>query len=70
MSSQIKVVLAEDEPSLGQIVKESLETRDFEVFLAENGEKAYELYQQEQPDVLVLDVMMPKKRRFHLSKRN
>ena len=38
--SKIKVVLAEDEPSLGQIVKESLETRDFEVFLAENKKKS------------------------------
>ena len=66
--SKIKVVLAEDEPSLGQIVKESLETRDFEVFLAENGALAYEFYQKEQPDVLVLDVMMPKKDGFTLAK--
>lgn len=68
MSNRIKVVLAEDEPSLGQIVKESLETRDFDVFLAENGEKAYEFYQKKQPDVLVLDVMMPKKDGFTLAK--
>jgi DNA-binding response OmpR family regulator len=66
--SRIKVVLAEDEPSLGQIVKESLETRDFEVFLAENGELAYQFYQEERPDVLVLDVMMPKKDGFTLAK--
>ena len=68
MSNAVKVVLAEDEPSLGQIVKESLETRDFEVFLAVNGEEAYEFYQQKQPDVLVLDVMMPKKDGFTLAK--
>jgi DNA-binding response OmpR family regulator len=61
-------VLAEDEPSLGQIVQESLETRDFQVFLAENGEEAYEFYQRENPDVLVLDVMMPKKDGFTLAK--
>ena len=68
MSNAIKVILAEDEPSLGQIVKESLETRDFEVFLAEDGEKAYTLYREENPDVLVLDVMMPKKDGFTLAK--
>ena len=48
--SKIKVVLAEDEPSLGQIVKESLETRDFEVFLAVDGKEAYESYQKETPN--------------------
>lgn len=68
MSDQIKIVLAEDEPSLGQIVKESLETRDFQVFHAQNGEEAYKFYQSEKPDILVLDVMMPKKDGFTLAK--
>ena len=68
MSNLIKVVLAEDEPSLGQIVKESLETRNFQVFLAKNGEEAYEFYKKEEPQVLVLDVMMPKKDGFTLAK--
>lgn len=66
--NKIKVVLAEDEPSLGQIVQESLETRDFEVFLAVNGVEAYEYYQKENPDILVLDVMMSKKDGFTLAK--
>lgn len=66
--SKIKVLLAEDETSLGMIVKESLETRDFLVFHAENGEKAFEIYQTEKPDILVLDVMMPKKDGFTLAK--
>lgn len=67
MDNLIKVLLAEDEPSLGQIIKESLETRDFKVVHAENGEIAYELYQKEEPDILVLDVMMPKKDGFTLA---
>mgnify|MGYP005991460477 CR=1 FL=1 len=68
MNKRIKLLLAEDEPSLGQIVKESLETRNFEVFHTENGEDAYTIYKKEQPDVLVLDVMMPKKDGFTLAK--
>jgi len=68
MSSKISIVLAEDEPSLGQIIKESLETRNFEVFLAKNGEEAHQLYQSKSPDILVLDVMMPKKDGFTLAK--
>ncbi|QHI38319.1 Transcriptional regulatory protein YycF [Kordia antarctica] len=66
--NKIKLLLAEDESALGQIVKESLESRDFEVFLCENGEKAYEIYQKVQPEILVLDVMMPKKDGFTLAK--
>ena len=66
--NKIKVLLAEDEASLGMIVKESLESRDFIVFHAENGAEAFEIYQKEKPDILVLDVMMPKKDGFTLAK--
>jgi len=66
--SKIKVLLAEDEASLGMIVKESLETRGFTVFHTENGEEAFEVYKKENPDILVLDVMMPKKDGFTLAK--
>jgi len=62
------ILLAEDEPALGLIIKESLETRDFNVLLCDNGEKALETYQNEAPELLVLDVMMPKKDGFTLAK--
>jgi DNA-binding response OmpR family regulator len=65
---KIRILLAEDEPALGQIIKESLETRDFEVILCENGEEAYHEYQRTKPQLLVLDVMMPKKDGFTLAK--
>jgi len=62
------ILLAEDEPALGQIIKESLETRDFNVLLCGDGEKALEIYQSKHPKLLVLDVMMPKKDGFTLAK--
>ena len=68
MNTKIKVLLAEDEPNLGHIIKESLESRNFQVFLAENGMKAQELYHQNTPNILVLDVMMPVKDGFTLAK--
>ena len=68
MSKIIKILLAEDEPALGQIIKESLETRNFEVVLSENGEIALKKYTSETPELLVLDVMMPKKDGFTLAK--
>ncbi|SHH00299.1 response regulator transcription factor [Winogradskyella jejuensis] len=68
MANPTKILLAEDEAALGQIIKESLETRDFEVLLCEDGEKAFKTYKSESPELLVLDVMMPKKDGFTLAK--
>lgn len=68
MNKPITILLAEDELALGQIVKESLETRNFDVLLCENGKKAFEIYQTKSPELLVLDVMMPKKDGFTLAK--
>jgi DNA-binding response OmpR family regulator len=62
------ILLAEDEPALGLIIKESLETRNFKVLLCENGEKALEVYHEQHPELLVLDVMMPKKDGFTVAK--
>ncbi len=68
MAEKIRLLLAEDEQALGLIIKESLETRDFDVILCDNGEKALEKYRSDQPEILVLDVMMPKKDGFTLAK--
>ena len=68
MLKKTNILLAEDEPALGQIIKESLETRNFMVTLCEDGEKALEDYKLNSPELLVLDVMMPKKDGFTLAK--
>lgn len=68
MKKRIDVIYAEDEPALGQIVKESLETRDFSVRLCPDGEVALREFQKSKPDVLVLDVMMPKQDGFSVAK--
>jgi DNA-binding response OmpR family regulator len=68
MSTYKTILLAEDEPALGLIIKESLETRNFKVLLCDNGEKAYEAYKTHKPELLVLDVMMPKMDGFTLAK--
>lgn len=68
MNRKPKILLAEDESSLGLIVKESLESRDFVVEWCEDGDSAYSRYQEFRPDILVLDVMMPKKDGFSLAR--
>jgi len=68
MNGLIKVLLAEDESALGTIVKESLESRNFEVIYCTDGEEAMMAYKNEAPDILVLDVMMPKMDGFSVAK--
>lgn len=68
MSEKIKILLAEDEPSLALIIKESLETRDFAVYVCKNGEEASYQFLNQKFDVFVLDVMMPLKDGFKVAK--
>jgi DNA-binding response OmpR family regulator len=65
---KIKILLAEDEMALATIVKESLETRNFEVNHAPNGLEALALVKENQFDVLVLDIMMPEMNGLNLAK--
>jgi len=67
MKTKINILLAEDEASLGIIIKESLESRNFTVTLCENGEIAFEEFKKSNFDALVLDIMMPKKDGFTLA---
>lgn len=68
MIKKTRILLAEDEEALGLIVKESLETRAFDVLYARDGVEAMELYVGQKPELLVLDVMMPRKDGFTLVK--
>lgn len=68
MPEKTKVLFAEDETFLARIIQESLETRNFEVYLAADGKEALNLYQKNNLDILVLDVMMPKKDGLTLAK--
>lgn len=63
----LKVLIAEDEPFLGKIVKESLELKGFEVTLVQDGLKAYSAFRTLNPDICILDVMMPVKDGFSLT---
>jgi DNA-binding response OmpR family regulator len=55
----IKVLYVEDEAFLGKIVKESLESRGYEIWMEEDGTKAMERFRVTQPDICVLDIMVP-----------
>lgn len=59
--TKTRILYVEDEPFLGRIVKESLESRDYEVAMATDGKQAVALYETFKPDVCVLDIMLPGK---------
>jgi len=66
---KIQVLLAEDEQALAHIVRESLEEREFKVVLCPDGDYAHLQYLRQKPDILVLDIMMPKMDGFELAKK-
>ncbi len=68
MTSKTRILYVEDEPFLGLIVKESLESRDFEVNMAQDGAKALDLFRKVSPDICVLDVMLPSKDGYSVAK--
>lgn len=55
-----RILYVEDEPALGKIVKESLQSRNYHVIMAEDGLSALKIFQSSQADICVLDIMLPK----------
>lgn len=57
---RIRIVYVDDDLELLKLVSEALEEEGYEVLTAHDGEEGLELILVEQPDVVLLDVMMPK----------
>ncbi len=55
-----KILAVDDEPSIVKLVSATLTARGYEVVIAHNGEQALDKAQLEHPDLIVLDIMMPK----------
>ena len=56
-----KILVVEDEPTLQRTMTEYLINEGFQVVSAMDGEKAVELAKTEEPDLIVLDIVLPKK---------
>lgn len=61
MNNVKKILIADDEPDILEILQFNLETEGFEVFIAKNGNEAIEAAKKHLPDLIILDVMMPYK---------
>lgn len=55
----IKLLYADDDKELRESMKNLLEDEVSELYIANNGEDAYTIYKEKQPDILLLDINMP-----------
>ncbi len=55
-----KILVVDDEVNITQILEFSIGAEGYEVVTAANGEEAIDKARREQPDLIILDVMMPK----------
>jgi len=58
--TKAKVLLVEDDPMVVRMYERKLKKDGFKVALAYNGEKGLAALQQDRPDIVLLDIMMPK----------
>lgn len=66
--AEVKVLYVEDEPFLARIVQESLQSRGFVVKHVDDGALAAETFQEFQPHICVLDVMLPHQDGFAIAR--
>src|SRR5687768_6383185 len=55
-----KVLVVEDDPGILRTVADNLRFEQYQVITATDGEAAYALQRDEQPDLIVLDLMLPR----------
>ena len=62
-----KILIADDEPDILEIVSFNLRGEGYEVFTAKNGDEAIEEAKKNHPDLIILDVMMPEMNGFDVA---
>ncbi len=56
---EAKILVADDEPEVAEVIEEMLKPEGFSILKATNGKAALQMVQQENPDLLILDLLMP-----------
>lgn len=62
-----RVLLVEDDPNLSIVIQDYLELEHFETVLARDGEDGLAAFHRERFDLVILDVMLPRKDGFHVA---
>lgn len=61
MQTKAKILLVEDDPTLGFVIKDNLEENNYEVVYCHDGETGWQQFMRQNVDLCLLDVMLPKK---------
>jgi len=64
-----RILVVDDDPSIRKFLRANLEKRDYAVLQAGDGEEAIQVIEQELPDLVLLDIMMPKLDGFTVCRR-
>lgn len=64
-----KVLVVEDEINIATIIKVNLQNEGFEVEMAKDGEEGYAMFKSFAPDIILLDIMMPKMNGFEVCEK-
>lgn len=67
MKKKAKILLVEDDPNLSLVLTDYLEMLDYEIFHAKDGADGYRAFKTKSFDLIILDIMMPKKDGFTLA---
>jgi DNA-binding response OmpR family regulator len=65
----LKILMADDEPDVLEIMAKKIFVQGYTVITAKDGEEAWEKIQQESPDIILLDLNMPKMNGFEVLQR-
>src|SRR5260221_5352981 len=57
--SKDKILVVDDEPQIGKVIRRALESRGFEVRVAPDGESAFDVFRAWRPDLVISDLAMP-----------
>lgn len=67
--SKAKILIVDDSPTHLNMMKAPFESKGYNVFTATDGEEALEVVNAEHPDLVVLDVIMPKHNGFQVCRK-
>jgi DNA-binding response OmpR family regulator len=59
-----RVLLVDDDPEIVDAIRYALEAKGFQIFIARDGNQGLAMAEREDPDLVILDMMMPKRSGF------
>jgi len=69
MNAPNRILIVDDSPTAQRIIREAIQARGHDVLLAGDGDEALAVARRERPDLVVLDIILPKKNGFQVCRQ-